>query len=870
MRKLFTVLTAIALMAACFILLPTTAQATTILDSGTCGEGLTWTLDDTGTLTISGSGSMSDYHSNGYGIYSPWYSIKELVRKVVIEKGITYIGREAFYNCDMITEIIIPEGVTKIGWSAFSSCDSLTKITIPSTLEHVQPWAFSRCKNLSDVYISDLESWCRINFEKYSAVENCPMYYADNLYLNGTLLTGVLEIPEGISSITSYAFKGSNITHVIIPASVQSIGDHAFDKCKTLESYSISSENPSYSAKDGILYNKSQTKLIDAPEGLKGSISLPSSLIFINDCAFSGCSSIASVSIPDSVMNIGDSAFYNCSNLTEIALSKNITTISDDMFAHCYSLKEVVIPEGVVSISRCAFEGCTNLASISIPSTVTKIGGAVLAHCENLWHILYGGTQTQWASIDIYKDSCITSDGSYKYNDNLVPSHYNYSGNAEIDIENRRCSICIAECPHNWNNGSVTKQATCKEEGKNTFTCTICSATKTETIAKTTTHSYGNWVKVNDTTHKHTCSVCSKEETANHIWNSGTVTKQPTCKEEGVKTFTCSACNGTKTEPVAKTTDHKFGSWTKGNDTTHKHTCSVCSKEETANHTWNSGAVTKKATCKGEGVKTYTCTACNATKTESIAKLTTHTYDHACDTDCNVCGLTRTTTHKYKTSWSKDKTNHWHECSVCKDKKDVATHTPGAEATETTAQTCATCGYVIKPVLGHKHDYANTWTTDADGHWHACSGCEEKDSYAAHDFENACDKDCSICGYTRETAHNYSEDWKSDKDNHWYECAGCGAKADEAAHEPGAEATETTAQTCTICGYEIAPALGVKDTEPTIPVIPTEPTTPVVPTKSAGDSEPSADPTVWIAVAVAVVVLGGGAGTGIIIWKKKH
>ena len=202
----------------------------------------------------------------------------------------------------------------------------------------------------------------------------------------------------------------------------------------------------------------------------------------------------------------------------------------------------------------------------------------------------------------------------------------------------------------------------------------------------------------------------------------------------------------------------------------------------------------------------------------------------------------------------------------------MVAHTPGADATETTPQTCTTCGYIINPTLGHTHKYATAWTTEENGHWYACSGCEEKGSYAEHDFENACDKDCSICGYTRETSHNYSADWESDKDNHWHECAGCGAKADEASHEPGAEATETTAQTCTICGYEIAPALGLKDTEPTTtPVVPPVPTTtPVVPTEPAGDSELSADPTVWIIVAVAVVVLGGGAGAGIIIWKKKH
>ena len=430
----------------------------------------------------------------------------------------------------------------------------------------------------------------------------------------------------------------------------------------------------------------------------------------------------------------------------------------------------------------------------------------------------------------------------------------------------RTCSICSGKetANHTWNGGSVTKQASCKEVGVKTYTCTACNATKTETIAKTTDHKYGNWTKVNDTTHKRTCSVCSKEETANHSWNGGSITKQPTCKEAGVKTYTCTACNATKTESVAKTTDHKYGSWTKVNDTTHKHTCSVCSKEETANHTWNSGTVTKKATCKEAGVKTYTCTACNATKTESVAKLTTHTYDHACDTDCNVCGTTRTTAHNYKTSWSKDKTNHWHECSVCKDKKDVVSHTPGAEATETTAQTCTVCGYVIKAALGHKHSYATTWTTDDTGHWYKCSGCEEKGSYAAHDFENSCDKDCSICGYTRESEHKFAETWATDEDNHWHVCSGCGLKQDEAAHESGAEATATTAQTCTICGYEIAPALGEEETTD-----PTESSDATTPTTSTDKTDPDDGTFPWWIIVIVVVVAVGGVVVVIVIKKKK-
>ena len=131
-------------------------------------------------------------------------------------------------------------------------------------------------------------------------------------------------------------------------------------------------------------------------------------------------------------------------------------------------------------------------------------------------------------------------------------------------------------------------------------------------------------------------------------------------------------------------------------------------------------------------------------------------------------------THTYSTTWSTDETNHWHECSVCGDKKDVAAH------------------------------------VDANND-HNCDVCDKKMS--DHTGGTATCKDkatCTICGqkYGELAAHNYKTEWSTDETNHWHECSVCGNKKDEAAHTPGAAATETTPQTCTICGYVIKAALG--------------------------------------------------------------
>ena len=247
---------------------------------------------------------------------------------------------------------------------------------------------------------------------------------------------------------------------------------------------------------------------------------------------------------------------------------------------------------------------------------------------------------------------------------------------------------------------------------------------------------------------------------------------------------------------------------------------------------------------------------------------------------CTICGQKygNLAAHNYKTEWSTDEANHWHECSVCGDKKDEAAHIPGAAATETTPQTCTICGYVIKAALGHTHNfnqkntsetylksaatctkkavyyysctcgekgtetfesgelaahaYKTTWSNDNASHWHSCYVCGDKKDEEVHIDKNkdhncdVCDKKmtdhtggtatckdratCSICGekYGSLAGHVYKTIWSYDDTNHWHECSVCGSKKDEEAHIPGEEATETTHQTCTVCGYVIKAAIG--------------------------------------------------------------
>lgn len=144
MKRTFTLLGAVLLCLA-GIIQPVKAET---IASGTCGENLTWTLTDSGTLTISGTGEMYDYD------YSPiWGSNAGDIQKVLIEKGVTSIGDWAFYFCWNLTTITIPEGVTSIGDGAFANCISLTSITLPEGVASIGDWAFRSCINLSSVIL---------------------------------------------------------------------------------------------------------------------------------------------------------------------------------------------------------------------------------------------------------------------------------------------------------------------------------------------------------------------------------------------------------------------------------------------------------------------------------------------------------------------------------------------------------------------------------------------------------------------------------------------------------------------------------------------------------------------------------------------
>ena len=402
-RKILSLMVVLAMLPAC---VPIIANAQT---SGTCGENLTWKLDDEGTLTISGKGAMEDWWAGIDGTYAPWYDSCLSITNVVIEEGVTKIGRCAFLSCKNMTSVHIPASVTRIVFNSFGGCDSL-----------------------SGVYISDLGAWCQIDFDYDKSL-------AENLYINGERAENII-IPDGVEKISKYVFRDCpSITSVTIPESVKEIGERAFDGCTNLKSLNIS---------DGV--EKIDEYAFDECRSLT-SVSIPSSVKEIGECAFADCD-LSAVEVDANNRNYmsEDGVLYN-KDKTEIILYPNeknaasyaipygVTSIAVAAFEDCESLERVDIPESVNEIGACAFTKCINLTSLIIPEGVTELNGYMVVDCEKLasinipesvtnisWGVFdgtaYYNDESNWTDDVLYIDNCLiealdTLSGDYQIKD---------------------------------------------------------------------------------------------------------------------------------------------------------------------------------------------------------------------------------------------------------------------------------------------------------------------------------------------------------------------------------------------------------------------------------------------------------------------
>lgn len=845
-------------------------------------------------------------------------------------KGLKKIDSLAFKDCSSLESIDLSNAeITEIPVRAFENCTSLKSIKLPSTVTKIADNAFAGCSNLEE--IKGLEQ-CKISELSATAFDGCVRLKDINLS-NAT----IAAIPDQIFS----GMRG--LISATVPKTVTSIGTEAFYACKNLEMINGLSDCDITKIGEKAFYNCWSLKEAD----LSGS-----SLTVLPASAFKGDTALLSVKMPESLNEIGNEAFYGCSAMKKLDLNNTrLTTIGNSALSDMTSLMYINLPDTVNSVGAKAFDlnlrldssdtalmptvVSENVTPASVNYTDNNVSpwkrrqvifrdNAVAVHFDgngsdgktaNAPVFASAGTKisipackytkkgylfTGWntekdGSGTTYKAGARTSDaisilyaqwkkstakvtlefpgGKYtnasgstwddsfsftaSFSSNSSVTYLPFAQNmtkegctfagwyTEPEYKKRIESLTIRTAidgmtlyakwndthEHVWGEGAITTKPTCTTPGVKTYTCSVCQKTKTEEIPATG-HQHTEVRNVKEATCKEEgytgdtyCTDCgeklsSGEPTAKkaHDWDEGKVTTEATCKNTGVKTYTCNNCSETKTE-VIPMTDHI---WDNGKVTTKPscitpgvktYTCSACQKEKTekipatghlhteirnkkeatcredgytgdvyckdcgeklfngktiaktTEHTWDAGKVTKAATCTEKGLKLYTCTVCDKVRTEEIPatghqhtevrnvkEATCTKAGYTGDTYCKDCGEKISSGEviaKLAHTWDEGNitkeadcketgvmTYTCHKCGATKTEDIPRTEHTWDEGEVTTAPTCTKPG--VRTYTCSVCKATRTETIKATGHLHT-------------EIRNKKDASCTENGYTGDT-----------------------------------------------------------------------------------------------------------------------
>ena len=432
--------------------------------------------------------------------------------------------------------------------------------------------------------------------------------------IKGNLKTVI--IGEGVTNVSNYAlFFLPAATQVTLPDSVTSIGRYGIAMCSKLTGMSIP-KGVTGIGDFGLAGNG--LTAVTLPDGLQSlgrgafdscasltNTTLPAAITAVPGKCFADCTKLLNVKYAGTVTAIGDLAFESCKALTAAPIPETVTEIGASAFTGCTALTDVTIPAGVSTIPEDCFRGCTALADIDLPGTVTSVGHNAFTGCTALKDVrCYGAAPAVEPG----------NSEAHSFEPATVTVHYNPAMNWTLDADGKWQGYTVSDkgaCTHtDYDTTERTVPATCGEAGRVDTICSNCG----EVI-----------------------STRELPPTGAHDWDDGVVTTAPTETTPGVRTYTCTVCDQTRTEAIHATGAHDYR-FTKNVVPTctdggyDLYTCSSCGATERRNltdaagHKWDGGTVTTAPTETTPGVRTFTCTVCGDIREETIPATGAHDY----------------------------------------------------------------------------------------------------------------------------------------------------------------------------------------------------------------------------------------------------
>lgn len=801
-------------------------------------------------------------------------------------KGLKTIGMYAFADCSLLESIDLSNSsITEIPENAFSNCTSLKTVKLPSTVTKIADDAFADCKKLEE--IQGLSN-CKISEIGKDAFAGC--YNLKTFDISSATIT---SLPDTICS-NMYA-----LTSIHLPKTLTSIGTSALEGCKKLEEITGISDCKLTSIGANAFASCSALKEVDLSK---------SSFTALPASAFAKDTALTSVKLPDSLTEIGEKAFVGCGAMEKIDLSNTkLTTIGKNAMAEMNDLMYINLPDTVKNVGQSAFD-----ISVPLDSSDTAFMPTIISENVNPLDVGYTDNNiSPWKRRQvIFRDNAFTvrfdgngSDGAtanepffgYVGTKVTIPAckykkkGYLFTGwNTKKDGSGTaykagtKTADTISVLYAQWKKakfkvtlsfpgGTYTNRSGSRWQDSYSFTYTFTSLTDSNYLPfggnmSKPDCSFVGWytdedytkrvekLTINNTT-DNMILYAKWSDSHTHSWDSGVVTKQPTCTEAGTKTYTCTSCGKTKTTEIAAT-GHQHTEIRDEKEATCKTEgytgdtyCKDCGAKVSSGqaipkteHTWDSGKVTTEATCEHTGVRTYTCTVCGETKEEEIAK-TDHTYDEGKVTKkptctetgiktytCTVCGATKTeeiaaTGHQHievrnekeatctETGYTGD--TYCTDCGVKLSSGEVISKKAhDYEVKDRQKPTCTTDGYVLSvcKVCGDEKKE----TLPATGHQHTEIRNKKEATCKAEGYTG--DMYCKDCGeklsdgktIAKTTEHTWDAGKVTkaaictEKGVKTYTCTVCGATKTEEIAATGHQHTEVRNKveaTCTKEGY---------------------------------------------------------------------